>query len=68
MPERMQFRLFEGRCVGMALIDGSRLEGCRLISAPRHGAQTMWLVTDGGDDVFIPMSSVVDIWSVAVAV
>ena len=48
--------------------DGSRLEGCRLISAPRHGAQTMWLVTDGGDDVFIPMAAVVDIWTVAVAV
>jgi hypothetical protein len=52
----------------MALVDGSRLEGCRLISAPRHGAQTMWLVTDGGDDVFVPMSSVVDIWTMAVAV
>lgn len=68
MPERLQFRLYEGHCVGMALVDGSRLESCRLISAPRHGTNTMWLVTDGGDDVFVPVAAVVDIWTMAVAV
>jgi hypothetical protein len=56
-----QLRQFEGRRVCVALADGSRLEDCRLVSAGRGLAKTVWILT-GGMDVFLPLPDVKAIW------
>jgi len=53
----------EGRRVNLALIDGSRLDDCELVSAG-HGAPTLWLFVNGSD-VFVPMAEVIDAWEAA---
>lgn len=58
-PSRMAG--LEGRQVSVALDDGSRLDDCQLMSAGRKGAPSLWLVA-GGDDVFIPLERVVEVW------
>lgn len=55
-------RSLEGHRVGVALSDGSRLEDCQLISAPRLGLRTVWLVLADGADAFLPLAAVVDVW------
>jgi hypothetical protein len=54
----------EGRQVSVALGNGSRIDDCQLVSAPRAGANTLWLFSNG-DDVFVTLSDVVDVWEVA---
>jgi hypothetical protein len=54
----------EGRQVSVALGDGARIDDCQLVSAPRASAQTLWLFSNG-DDVFVTLSDVVDVWEVA---
>ena len=56
-----QLRQFEGQCVSVALADGSRLEGCDLVSAGRGPAKTVWIVA-GGMDVFLRLADVAGIW------
>jgi hypothetical protein len=51
----------EGRQVSVALDDGSRLDDCQLMSAGRKGALSLWLVA-GGDDVFVPLTRVIEVW------
>ena len=58
-------RSLEGRRVGVALADGSRLDDCQLISAPRVGLQTVWLLLSNGADAFLPLAAVVEVWAVA---
>jgi hypothetical protein len=53
----------EGRRVSLALIDGSRLDDCELVSAGR-GRQTLWLFVNGAD-IFVPMAHVTDAWEAA---
>jgi len=53
----------EGRRVSLALIDGSRLDDCELVSAG-HGVATLWLFVNG-DDVFVPVEEVTDAWEAA---
>ena len=53
----------EGRRVSLALVDGSRLDDCELVSAGR-GTPTLWLFVNG-DDVFIRVSDVTDAWEAA---
>ena len=50
----------EGRRVSLALIDGSRLDDCELVSVG-HGAATLWLYVNG-DDVFVPVVDITDAW------
>jgi hypothetical protein len=54
----------EGRQVSVALRDGFRIDDCQLVSAPRAKAETLWLFSNG-DDVFIDVSDVIDVWEVA---
>jgi hypothetical protein len=54
----------EGRQVSVSLSNGSRIDDCQLVSAPRAGAPTLWLFSNG-DDVFVMPSDVVDIWEVS---
>jgi len=56
----------EGRQVGIALTDGSRIDDCQLISAGRHDAPALWLY-DNGTDRFVPMGDVRDVWEFGVA-
>jgi hypothetical protein len=53
----------EGRRISLALVDGSRLDDCELVSAG-HGAATLWLFLNG-NDVFVPVSDVTDAWEAA---
>jgi hypothetical protein len=53
----------EGRRVSVALVDGSRLDDCELVSTGHNGAQTLWLY-DNGNDVFVAAETVIDIWEV----
>jgi hypothetical protein len=56
-----RLRELEGRVVGLTLIDGSRFDDVTLVSAGRGGATSVW-VYDGGMDVFVPRTQVVDVW------
>lgn len=53
----------EGRRVSFALVDGSRLDDCELVSAG-HGTATLWLFVNG-DDLFVPVADVTDAWEAA---
>jgi hypothetical protein len=55
---------FEGRRVSMALSDGSRIDDCSLVSAGRGRADTVWVFVNG-DDVFISLADVVEVWEAA---
>jgi hypothetical protein len=59
-----RLRNLEGREVSLALIDGSRLDGVTLVSAGRGGTTSVW-VFDGGMDVFVPRTRVIDAWESA---
>lgn len=56
-------RHLEGRRVSVALVDGSRLDDCQLVSAGRHGTPSLWLFTNGAD-TFVTMLDVADVWEV----
>ena len=51
----------EGERVCLALADGSRIDGCKLVSVGRGRAETIWVFTGEGD-VFIPFAEVIDLW------
>jgi hypothetical protein len=55
---RRELRRLEGSSVNLALADGSRLDDVSLVSA--HGL-SVWIF-DGGEDVFVPISNVIDFW------
>jgi hypothetical protein len=51
--------------VSVALRNGSRIDDCQLVSAPRaHRTGTVWLFSNG-DDLFVSVTDVVDVWEVA---
>ena len=54
-------RQWEGRQASIALADGSRIDDCQLVSAGRHGAETLWLFTNGAD-LFVSLSDVTAVW------
>jgi hypothetical protein len=56
-------RLLEGRRIGLALADGSRLDDCQLVSAGRNGSPSLWLYANGAD-TFVTMLDVRDVWEV----
>jgi hypothetical protein len=56
-----RIRSFEGQTVSLALIDGTRLDDCQLVSACPSGAATLWLY-ENGSDRFVPVDNVVDLW------
>jgi hypothetical protein len=59
--KRSQLKGLEGRRVGVALCDGSRIDDAQLVSAGRGEVRTLWVFTDGVD-AFVPLSDVVDVW------
>ncbi|MGH9281833.1 MAG: hypothetical protein ACRD0S_02730 [Acidimicrobiales bacterium] len=58
-----QLRSLEGRTVSVALADGSRLDGCQLVSGGRRGLGSLWVFANGAD-LFIPLPDVLDCWEV----
>jgi hypothetical protein len=61
-----EMRSLEGRQVGVALADGSRIDDAQLVSAGRNGVRTLWVFTNGAD-AFVPVPDVVDVWEVRAA-
>lgn len=55
-----RWRQLEGRRVRLELHDGTRLDGCLLISAGRGPVKTCWLLA-GGDDLFVVHADVIDV-------
>lgn len=57
-----------GSQVGVALSDGSRIDNCQLVSLSRsRGIGTAW-VFHGGDDVFVSVDAITDVWEAGRAV
>jgi len=54
----------EGRQISVALRNGSRIDDCQLVAAPRAGTATLWLFSNG-DDIFVAAGDVIDVWEVA---
>jgi hypothetical protein len=63
----LQLRSLEGRRVGVALRDGSRIDDAQLISSGRGNVQTVWVVSVLGVDTFVRLSAVVDVWEAVAA-
>ena len=61
-----QLRDLEGHRVGLAIAGGARIDDCELISSGRSGVDTVWVFTNG-EDVFVPLGTVVDVWASAAA-
>jgi hypothetical protein len=61
-----QLKLLEGRHVGVALTDGTRIDDAQLVSSGRGEVRTLWVFTNG-EDAFVPLLEVVDVWEAAAA-
>ena len=61
-----QLTLLEGRQVGVALVDGTRIDDAQLVSSGRGQVRTLWVFTNG-KDAFVPLLAVVDVWEAAAA-
>jgi hypothetical protein len=61
MTSQRTLTLLEGRQVSVALHDGSRIDDSNLVSCGRRRARTLWLFANG-EDVFVPLDEVVDVW------
>jgi hypothetical protein len=57
----LNLRPLEGHRVSFALADGSRIDDCELISAPRMHSARVWICVSGMD-VFLPLASIRDVW------
>jgi hypothetical protein len=60
----IKFHGLEGRQISVALRNGSRIDDCQLVAAPRAGTATLWLFSNG-DDIFVSAGDVIDVWEVA---
>ena len=53
-------RAIEGQQVDVTLTDGTRLDGCCLVSVGRLWARTVWLL-NGETDLFVPLEEIADL-------
>jgi hypothetical protein len=60
MMDARTLRNLEGRHVSVALVDGTRIDDCQLVSAGRPGTTSVWLYS--GRDVFVRLADVIDLW------
>lgn len=60
-----QLRTFEGSRVNLSLRDGTRIDGCQLVSGGRRGVGTLWIFANGAD-AFVSLSDVIDVWEAGV--
>jgi hypothetical protein len=56
-----EWRALEGRQVGLALADGTRIDDCQFVAAPRGNLQRVWVCVDG-NDLFLPAEDINDVW------
>jgi len=61
---RQELKALEGRRVGIAVRGGVRIDECELISAGRGRARTLWVFAEG-NDAFVPIDDVIDVWEAA---
>lgn len=61
---RTDYRPLEGRRVCIALVDGSRIDDCELVSVRRTRTGSLWIYSNG-EDLFVPAASVADVWEAA---
>ena len=61
-----QLKMLEGRQVGVALTDGTRIDDAELVSSGRGQVRTLWVFTNGVD-AFVPLFEVVGVWEAAAA-
>jgi len=54
----------EGYRVSIALVNGSRIDDCELISAGRRGDDRLWIYSNGAD-TFVSLADVADLWEVS---
>ena len=59
--QALQIRSLEGRCVCVALRDGSRIDDCQLVSCGRAALTSVWVYSNGSDR-FVDLGDVVDLW------
>ena len=59
--QALQIRSLEGRCVCLALRDGSRIDHCQLVSCGRAALSSVWIYSNGSDR-FVDLGDVVDLW------
>jgi hypothetical protein len=57
-------RALEGSRVSIALVDGSRIDDCELISAGHRGDGRLWLYSNRAD-TFVSLAEVADLWEAA---
>jgi hypothetical protein len=57
----VELRGLQGHRVNLALTDGSRIDGCDLISIGLGGRAKAWVFSNGTDR-FVPVTDVVDFW------
>jgi hypothetical protein len=57
----VDLRSLEGQRVSLALGDGSRIDDCQLVSAPRGQSDRVWLCV-GGQDRFVALDDIADAW------
>jgi hypothetical protein len=49
----------------LALADGSRIDDCQFVAAPRGELRRVWVCVDG-NDVFLPAEDINDLWETRV--
>ena len=59
----VDWKALEGRQVSVALVDGTRIDDCQLVSAPRDDLGGVWVHTNGVDSV-LPVDHIGDAWEV----
>jgi hypothetical protein len=57
----LRIRSLEGRCVCIALRDGTRIDDCQLVSCGRQAAGSMWVYSNGFDR-FVDLCDVIELW------
>ena len=57
----LRIRSLEGRCVCVALRDGTRIDDCQLVSCGRTAVASVWVFSNGFDR-FVDLGDVVDLW------
>ena len=63
MADRLPSRLrsLEGHQVNIALLDGTRVDDCTLVSIGRNRLDNLWMFANG-EDWFVPRSQVIEVW------
>jgi hypothetical protein len=57
----LRIRSLEGRCVCVALRDGTRIDDCQLVSCGRQATSSVWVYSNGFDR-FVDVADVIDLW------